>query len=99
MTNDIAFLVETTTDYDDIGNPVTETEEKRVFVSVYSTSQTEFFRGGQSGLKPEYKMILFVGDYDGQEYIKYHDVVYCIYRTFAKDDEHIELYLSKKAGV
>lgn len=99
MTNDVAFLLETETGYDDIGNPVTETNAKRVFVSVYSASQTEFFRGGQSGLKPEYKMILFVGDYDGQEYIKYHDVVYCIYRTFAKDDEYIELYLSKKVGV
>lgn len=99
MTNDIAFLIDTTTEYDEIGNPVSETEEKRVFVSVYSASQTEFFRGGQSGLKPEYKLVLFCGDYDGQEYVKYNNVVYSIYRTFLKDDEFIELYLTKKVGV
>ena len=45
------------------------------------------------------KLVLFVGDYDGQEYVRYQDTVYSIYRTFTKDDEHIELHLSKKAGV
>lgn len=98
MMSDVAYLCTEKVTYDDIGNSVSELVEKEIFIEVASASQSEFFKGAQSGLKPEYKFTTFVGDYDGQELIKYNDTLYSIYRTFIKNDETIELYVTKKIG-
>ena len=75
------------------------TEEKEVFATVESVGQNEFFSAAQAGLKAEYKIVVWIDDYDNEVYVKIGDRNYDIYRTFMRKDGKIELYLGKKIGV
>ena len=50
-------------------------------------------------MKPEFVIETSMFDYSGQEEIEVDGVLYKIYRTFERDDEIIELYCIKRAGV
>lgn len=90
--------------YDDIVILVHEiddetTEEKEVFATVESVGQNEFFSAAQAGLKSEFKISLWIDDYDGEAYVKINGRNYDIYRTYIRRDGKIELYCDKKIGV
>lgn len=70
-----------------------------VFARVESISQTEFFAGAETGLKPEYKISLWADDYSGQPLVIARGKRYSVYRTYTRPDQKIELYVSDKAGV
>lgn len=72
---------------------------REVFCDSHSVTQTEFFSGQQSGLKPDLKFTVFVGDYDGETVIEFHDVRYSVYRTYSANMDYIELYVQKDIGV
>ena len=76
-----------------------KTEEKEVFATIESVGQNEFFQAAQTGLKAEYKISVWLDDYDGEAYVKINGKNYDIYRTFVKKDGKIELYTGKKIGV
>lgn len=75
------------------------TEEKEVFATVESVGQNEFFSAAQAGLKAEYKVSVWIDDYDNEAYIKIGGRNYDIYRTFMRKDGKTELYTGKKIGV
>lgn len=90
--------------YDDIVILVHEiddetTEEKEVFATVESVGQNEFFSTAQAGLKAEFKISLWIDDYDNEVYVKINGRNYDIYRTYMRRDGKIELYCGKKIGV
>ena len=90
--------------YDDIVILVHEiddetTEEKEVFATVESVGQNEFFSAAQAGLKAEFKISLWIDDYDNEVYVKINGHNYDIYRTYMRRDGKIELYCGKKIGV
>lgn len=92
-------LIKQITDTDSIGNNVVVSETaKIVFALIESISQKEFFEAGQKGLKPEYKVTMWGFEYDNQKIIEIDGVRYSVYRTYLRDDERLELYLTKKAG-
>jgi SPP1 family predicted phage head-tail adaptor len=77
-----------------------ETEERTgVFATVASVSQKEFFTAQQSGLKPEYKLIVWAHEYEEQPEVEYNGRKYAVYRTFLREDGKTELYVMRKAGV
>ena len=43
-----------------------EETQREIFCQVDSVSRAEFFAAGQSGLRPEYKITVFFGDYQGE---------------------------------
>lgn len=69
-----------------------------VFCQVDSVSRAEFFAGGQSGLKPEYRFTMFFGDYNGEKTVIYDGVRYSVYRTFHARTDDLELYVAKDVG-
>lgn len=71
---------------------------KDVFCNVSSVTAAEFFDGGQQGLKPEYRMTLFFGDYNGEEILEYNGKTYAIYRTYKRQNDSVELYVERKGG-
>lgn len=90
--------------YDDIVTLVWQTEAKTeertdVFAKIESVGRAEFFAGAETGLKPEYKISLWLSDYDGQPIAIIRGKRYSVYRTYVRDDQKIELYVSDKAGV
>ena len=81
---------------DDIGQQI-ETETKRpVFANIESVGQNEFFKAGKNGLRPSFKCIIWDFEYDNEDEVEFNGDIYCIYRTFIRSDEHIELYVEMR---
>lgn len=99
MFDDIAKLISTNYVTDDVGNEIETRTSRQVFVSVGSIYQNEFFTASNQGLKPTYKMTLRRYDYSGETLMEYDGEIYTIYRTYIKDADTIELFLSAKVGV
>lgn len=95
----VVNLINETYSADTIGQMVATTTVTTVFCNVQSVSQSEWFAGGQNGLKPEYKVTMFAPDYSGQRMIELDGVKYGIYRSYLRQDEMLELYLERKTGV
>ena len=74
----------------------TETS-KEVFAKVDSIYSREFFDAGRNGLNPEYRFMVFAGDYSGEEECLYLNKMYSIYRTYENGD-YMELYVERKGG-
>lgn len=77
----------------------THEEKKKVFAAVESVIQSEFFAAAQSDFKSQYKISLWVSDYEGQPFVEVDGIRYSVYRTYIRKDEKIELYLTDKIGV
>lgn len=78
----------------------TGTETGRdVFVNVQSVTRQEFFDAGQAGLQPQYVFVMFGPDYDGEKIVEYKGKRYSVYRTYARKDDNLELYVEERAGV
>lgn len=83
---------------DSIGQRVETVSETEVFALVESVSQTEFFDAGEKGLKPEFRFVVWLTEYEGQENLRYGSDVYSVYRTYRRNDGRIELYTQKRVG-
>lgn len=94
----IAHLITEAHEEDAYGVLQTETARRKVFVSVQSVSQSEWFEGGRNGLNPELKFTMFSFDYKGESMIEYNGVVYTVYRTYLTNRDEIELYVQRKQG-
>lgn len=76
------------------------TESRRdVFVNVQSVTRQEFFDAGQAGLQPQYVFVMFGPDYEGEKAVEYKGKRYSVYRTYARKDDNLELYVEERAGV
>ena len=97
--SNVATLISYTYAPDSIGQMISTASTTDVFCNVQSISQSEWYQGGQNGLKPEYKITMFAPDYSGQKEVELNGVKYGVYRTYLRQDENIELYLERKVGV
>ena len=97
----ISYLISyTSTGKDEIGQELPPTAGRtEIYCKQKSIKQSEFYQASQVGLKPEFVIETSMFDYSGQEEIEVDGVLYKIYRTFEREDEIIELYCIKKAGV
>lgn len=75
---------------------IPDEKSREIRCRVMSVSQSEFFSAGQMGLRPEHKITLFYGDYDGEETVELEGLRYKVYRTFLAKHDRIELYLRKE---
>lgn len=82
----------------ELGVYTTQRIRREVFCNVSSVTASEFFEGGRSGLNPQFRMTMFVGDYDGEELLEYNGETFSIYRTYLKTTDTIELYVERKGG-
>ena len=98
--NQAAKITLITTEYtqDDLGEWIETREESTVFAYVSSVTMSEFYEAGLQGFKPEFRFLVWMSEYDGQEVLEYNDKVYTIYRTYMRDDGRIELYVTEKKG-
>ncbi len=99
MDRSIAFYLLTSTEYQDELKQWHKTTRKReVYGQLSSVSASEFFAGGQNGLKPEFRITMFEPDYCGEDNLEYNGVVYSIYRRYLGKNDTIELYCEKRTG-
>ncbi len=97
--SDIVYLVKNHYETDDIGQQVAKEYLRKVYCNVSSVSGTEWAEAGRIGIKPDFKISMFRYDYRDETTLYLKDVKYSVYRTYAAQNEIIELYVEKKAGV
>lgn len=97
--SNVVYLIHETYASDSIGQMIATEVSRQVFCNVSSVTQTEWFNGGQNGLKPEYRVTMFAPDYEGEKLVEFNGVRYGVYRTYLRQDELLELYLERKTGV
>lgn len=77
-----------------------ETDTRTEIMALYeSVSQSEFYKGGEAGLRPEFRLTTAIIDYSGEKEVELDGKRYGIYRTFEVDKDYIELYCERKGGV
>lgn len=91
-------LVNNEVSFDEIGRPKNESTAREVFAEVNSISAAEFFRAGETGLKPEIMFSMWECDYMNEETVIYKGCSYSIYRRYVNNSGRIELYCQKKVS-
>ncbi|MDD9149256.1 phage head-tail adapter protein [Sporolactobacillus sp. CQH2019] len=71
---------------------------RQVFCDKKAIPQSEFFAGGQQGIKPAICLIVGKFDYQNETTVKFEGIVYSIYRKYETHDETIELYGEVRSG-
>lgn len=99
MDRSVAFyLLSETRTQDAIGQWITTTEKRQVFGQITSVTASEFFAGGQNGFQPEYRIVMFAPDYEGEENLEYNGETFSIYRRYQGRNDRLELYVEKRRG-
>lgn len=96
--SDVLYLVDEINTQDASGVFHRTTKEKKVYCQVESITRNEFFDAGRNGLNPEFKFIIFAGDYSGERIVKYNGLQYAVYRTFLAKADDMELYCERQGG-
>ena len=98
MFKDVIKLVSKTITQDEYFREIEVETERTIFADKQSVNQSEFFAAGQSGLKAEYKFIVRLSEYKGENELLFNGKHYTIYRTY-EIGENIELYCHARVGV
>ena len=96
--SDVISLIKNERYQDQYGVLKSRQTSRDVYCQIDSVTQNEFFEGGRNGLNPEYKITMFLYDYDGESVIEYDGKQYSIYRTYKRRNDVIELYVERKGG-
>lgn len=96
--SNVVTLIKETYSSDSIGQMIATEVSHDVFCNVSSVTQSEWFQGGQNGLRPEYRVTMFAPDYEDEKIVEFNGVRYGVYRTYLRQDENLELYLERKTG-
>lgn len=83
---------------DEIGQWIEELTPRCVYGRLESVSASEFFAAGQTGFRPDFRIVMFGPDYNGERDCIVNDVQYSIYRTYYRKNDMVELYLERRAG-
>lgn len=94
-----AKLVHVTHSTDDIGQTVNAEVLRPVPVEVKSIGRAEWNAAGQQGLSPSMTLVTNKANYQKEQSIEFDGERYSIYRTYARMDGKIELYLKQEAGI
>lgn len=95
----IAYLIGKTITLNEYKQEVEVDTRVEILAQKESISQSEFYRGGEAGLKPEFCLTVAIIDYNGEQEVELDGIKYGIYRTYEPDKDYIELYCERKGGV
>lgn len=99
MTDVIAYLLGKTITMNQLKQEVEVDTRTEIYARKESISQSEFYKGGEAGLKPDFRLITAIIDYNGEREVELDSKKYGIYRTYERDQDYIELYCERKGGV
>jgi hypothetical protein len=99
MTDVIAYLIGKTITMNQLKQEVEVETRTEIYARKESISQSEFYKGGEAGLKPDFRLITAIIDYNGEREVELDSKKYGIYRTYERDQDYIELYCERKGGV
>lgn len=99
MTDVIAYLIGKTITMNQLKQEIEVETRTEIYARKESISQSEFYKGGEAGLKPDFRLITAIIDYNGEREVELDSKKYGIYRTYERDQDYIELYCERKGGV
>lgn len=99
MRDDILYFVRQKYKKDKNGISMPEEDLRPVMCKVDSVSMTEFFEAGKAGLRPEKRFLIHPVEYAGEQEVKYQGLNYSVYRTYERNNDVLELYVERKAGI
>lgn len=97
MFDDICYLISENREQDDTGVWRKEPTKRQVFCKIRSVSGAEFHNGGRDGLNPQFMIVTFHANYNGEREVEVEGETFAIYRHYRNGD-YIELYVSRKGG-
>lgn len=99
MDRSIAFyLLTPTRTQDEIGQWTERIEKHLVYGQLGSVTANEFFAAGQNGYKPDFRVVMFGPDYQGEENIEIDGKIYSVYRKYYGRNDNVELYVERRRG-
>lgn len=78
---------------DEKGDLTHEPQRKKVYASLNSVRQSEFYQAQATGFNPEISLTIRKFEYKGEELARVNEEEYKILRTYDKNDGTIELTL------
>lgn len=96
--SDVITLIKSTRGQDEYGRWIQKTTSREVYCQIDSITQMEFFEGGRNGLNPEFRITMFLYDYEDETIVEYKENQYSVYRTYKRRNDVIELYVERKGG-
>ena len=95
--NQVIYLVSRQTAYDEIGNAVKSTQERRIFANAMSVGMQEFYQAGQSGIRPERQFEIYSFEYRGEDTLRHNGDTLRIVRTTGNGDK-LRLICERSTG-
>lgn len=92
-------LIAITETLDSLNQPVRTESTRDVIAELKSITRAEYFNGRQGGLMPELSFLISAFDYQDEKIVKFNGKRFAVYRTYATDDDNIELYCQAEGGV
>ena len=93
FTTPIYLISKNNSGIDEKGDLIQKPEKRKVYSSLNSVRQSEFYQAQASGFKPEMSLIIRSFEYKGEELAEYNNIQYKILRTYDKNNGNIELTL------
>ena len=92
------YLISETFSQDENGVMIPTERKRKVFGEVNSVTGSEWFEGGRNGLNPEYRILIFAPEYQGEEIVEYQGTRFTVYRTYTARNDVLELYCERRKG-
>jgi hypothetical protein len=93
----IAHLIQTETVQNAMHRPEKrDGPPRKIFCNKKSVRQSEFYQALAGGMKPEIMLEIRPCDFRGEEFLELQGVRYHIDRTYTRNDEVMELTLSRQ---
>lgn len=89
------FLITESNTTDEYGEPTKNISERKVYPSISSTRQSEFYQAQAQGFKVVKTVTIREFEYRGEKKIREDNAVYEILRTYSPGDGNIELVLKR----
>lgn len=78
----------------------TDPVERTILARMDDVSRSEFFSGGQAGLRPEFRFIVNPVEYEREKVLIWNGARFAIYRTYhVPGTDDMELYAQREVGV
>lgn len=95
--HEVTLIAETYVE-NEIGEWIPVVTRTAVLCAEKSVTRIEFYQAAMAGLRPELVLVIHRCEYNGERKVEYEGAVYSVVRTYATDNEEIELTCERKAA-
>lgn len=95
---EIILLKENGFTRDKIGNKIPTYAKNALLARELPITRNEYYTAGQNNIELARAIIVHPFEYDGQKLIEIDNTTYSVTRTYKRNNEEIELYLTQRMG-